>query len=114
MKKVLAVHRQNEIPGKIKELAPSDWDVRVMTNSIDAMLSARMEHYDLIFCCLNLPMVTGIELIRSIRSLSVNKHTPVFILAEGSETEDQRGLAKRLRTTWLWPEDVAAIVHLAG
>ena len=77
------------------------------------MLSTRTERYDLIFCCLNLPMVTGIEFVRSMRSLSVNKHTPVFIVTEGIETEGQRLLAEKLRTVWLRPEDVSAIADLA-
>jgi CheY-like chemotaxis protein len=76
------------------------------------MLSTRTDQYDLIFCCLNLPMVTGIEFVRSIRSLSVNKHTPVFILSDGVETQGHRLLTEKLRTVWLRPEDVSAITDL--
>ncbi len=114
MKKVLAVHWQEEILAKIEKLAPPGWHVRSMTNSIDALLSTRIERYDAIFCCLNLPMVTGIELVRSARSLSVNKHTPIFILTDGAETENQRLLVKRLRAVLLRLEDVKPIVDIAS
>lgn len=113
MKKVLAVHWQEEILRKIEEVAPADWHVRSMTNGVDAMLSARVEQYDLIFCCLNLPMVTGIELIRSVRSLSVNKDTPVIILSEGDETKGQVELINKLRTLWISREEVTSIEELS-
>ncbi|HWA35853.1 MAG TPA: response regulator [Cyclobacteriaceae bacterium] len=114
MKKVLAVHWQEEILTKIEQLAPSGWHVLSMGNSVEAMLSTRAEQYDLIFCCLNLPMVTGIELIRSIRTLSVNKHTPVFVITDGIETIDQRVLVKKLHTVWLSLEDVSTIPDIAN
>jgi CheY-like chemotaxis protein len=106
VKKVLAVHWQEEILRKIEQLAPSSWRVRTMTNGVDAMLSTRIEQYDLIFCCLNLPMVTGIELVRSVRGVSINKSTPIIVLPDGAETEGQRLLAKKLRTVWLCMEDM--------
>jgi CheY-like chemotaxis protein len=77
------------------------------------MLSTRIEQYDLIFCCLNLPMVTGIELVRSVRSLSVNKNTPVIILTDGDETDGQRQIVKKLGTVWLSEKDVTSISALS-
>jgi DNA-binding response OmpR family regulator len=113
VKKVLAIHWQEEVLNKIAELAPSNWHVRSMTNSVDAMLETRTERYDLIFCCLSLPMVTGIELIRSVRSLSVNKDTPIIILSDGAETEGQRNLISKLQAVWLFNENVTPITDFS-
>jgi DNA-binding response OmpR family regulator len=111
VKKVLAVHWQEEILRKIEQLAPPSWHVRSMRNGADAMHSTRVEEYDLIFCCLNLPVVTGIELVRSIRSVSINKSTPIIVLPDGAETEGQRMQIRKLQTVWLHPEDVITIAN---
>ena len=80
-----------------------------MTSGLDALLSARAEHYDLIFGCANLPVVSGIELARSVRSLSPNQSTRIIFLADGSETEGQRELIQRLNVDTLTIDQIGSI-----
>ncbi len=111
--KVLAIHWQEEVLRKIEDtLSPPRWYVRSMTNGLDALLSARAEQYDLIFCCLNLPVVTGIEFARSVRNLSANKNTPIIFLSDGGETEGERELLSRLRADWLTLEEISSLKDL--
>ncbi|NOT75125.1 MAG: response regulator [Cyclobacteriaceae bacterium] len=111
--KVLAVHWQKEVLEEIEHtLCPPRWYVRSMTSGLDALLSARAEQYDLIFCCLDLPMVTGIEFARSVRNLSANKNTPIIFLSDGEETEGQRELLSKLKTDWLTVEEIGSLKDL--
>jgi CheY-like chemotaxis protein len=85
--KVLVVHRQEEVLENIVNQL-GKWSIRSFNNGLDALLAARSETFDLILCGQNLPMVTSIELVRSLRNFSVNQHTPVVLLADGSETKE--------------------------
>ena len=94
--KVLAAHWQEEVLREVERTLPSDWIVCSATNGLDALLSARAEHFDLILGCLNLPVVSGIELARSVRSMSANQHTRIIFLSDGGESEGQRELIRKL------------------
>ncbi|MBT1707018.1 response regulator [Fulvivirgaceae bacterium PWU5] len=51
-------------------------------SGLDGLLTSRIEHFDLIICGTDLPVVTGFELVRSIRTHSVNRNTPVIFIAD--------------------------------
>ena len=81
--KILVVHRQKETVVQIKSVLSSSNPVVLHTESgLDGLLTSRIEHFDLIICGTDLPVVTGFELVRSIRTHSVNRHTPVIFLAD--------------------------------
>ena len=107
--KVLAVHWQEEVLREVERTLPSHWTVCSMTSGLDALLSARAEHYDLIFGCTNLPVVSGIELARSVRSLSPNQDTRIIFLTDGTETAGQRELIQRLDVDTLAIDQIASL-----
>ena len=79
--KILVVHRQNDIVNVIKSVLSRRNPVVLQTESgLDGLLTSRIEHFDLIVCGTDLPVVTGFELVRSFRTNSVNRHTPVVFL----------------------------------
>ncbi len=81
--KILVVHRQNNTVNLIKSVLSRSNPVVLQTESgLDGLLTSRIEHFDLIICGTDLPVVTGFELIRSIRTNSVNRHTPVIFLCD--------------------------------
>ena len=81
--KILVVHRQNDIANVIKSVLSRRNPVVLQTESgLDGLLTSRIEHFDLIICGTDLPVVTGFELIRSIRTNSVNRETPVIFLSD--------------------------------
>jgi CheY-like chemotaxis protein len=49
---------------------------------------------------------TGIELVRSIRNLSRNKHTPVVLLAEGNETPEHERIMNILHANLMTLDEV--------
>ena len=81
--KILVVHRQSKTVDRIKSVLSSCNPVVLHTESgLDGLLTSRIEHFDVIICGTDLPVVTGFELIRSIRTNSVNRDTPVIFLSE--------------------------------
>lgn len=84
--KILVVHRQNETVEAIKSvLSGCNPVVRNTESGLDGLLTSRIEHFDLIICGTDLPVVTGFELVRSIRTHSLNRHTPVIFISEKLE-----------------------------
>ena len=81
--KILVVHRQKETVVQIKSVLSSSNPVVLHTESgLDGLLTSRIEHFDLIICGTDLPVITGFELVRSLRTNSINKYTPVVFIAE--------------------------------
>src|SRR5215213_6557002 len=81
--KILVVHRQKETVDSIKlVLSRCNPVVRHTESGLDGLLTSRIEHFDLIICGTDLPVVTGFELVRSIRTNSVNKSVPVIFIAD--------------------------------
>jgi CheY-like chemotaxis protein len=81
--KILVVHRQKEVIEQVKSVLCDSNAVIFSTDSgLDGLLTSRIEKFDLIICSTDLPVITGFELVRTIRNNSVNKSTPVIFLSE--------------------------------
>jgi CheY-like chemotaxis protein len=89
--KILVIHRQKDIVNVIKSVLSRRNPVVLQTESgLDGLLTSRIEHFDLIICGTDLPVVTGFELVRSIRTNSVNRRAPVILLAESVDEKTER------------------------
>jgi DNA-binding response OmpR family regulator len=81
--KILVVHRQRMVIDQVKSVLRDNSPVVIHTDSgLDGLLTSRIESFDLIICGTDLPVITGFELVRSIRTNSVNKNVPVIFLAD--------------------------------
>jgi DNA-binding response OmpR family regulator len=81
--KILVVHRQRMVVDQVKLVLQDNLPVVKYTDSgLDGLLTSRIESFDLIICGTDLPVITGFELVRSIRTNSVNKNAPVIFLAD--------------------------------
>jgi DNA-binding response OmpR family regulator len=81
--KILVVHRQKLVVDQVKLVLHDNALVVVHTDSgLDGLLTSRIESFDLIICGTDLPVITGFELVRSIRTNSVNKNVPVIFIAD--------------------------------
>jgi CheY-like chemotaxis protein len=81
--KILVVHRQTKTVDQIKSVLSICNPVVLHTESgLDGLLTSRIEHFDVIICGTDLPVVTGFEMIRSVRTNSINRQTPVVIVCE--------------------------------
>jgi DNA-binding response OmpR family regulator len=81
--KILVVHRQKLVVDQIKSVLNGNSPVVIHTDSgLDGLLTSRIESFDLIICGTDLPVITGFELVRSLRTNSVNKNVPVIFIAD--------------------------------
>ena len=88
--KILVVHRQKNTVNVIQSVLSEKNPVVLQTESgLDGLLTSRIEHFDLIICGTDLPVVTGFELVRSVRTNSVNRHTPVIFLSDKIDDKAQ-------------------------
>lgn len=84
--KILVVHRQKLTVDTIKSvLSGRNPVVRHTESGLDGLLTSRIEHFDLIICGTDLPVITGFELVRSIRTNSVNRTATVFFLNDETD-----------------------------
>jgi CheY-like chemotaxis protein len=89
--KILVVHRQKNTVDVIQSVLSEENPVVLQTESgLDGLLTSRIEHFDLIICGTDLPVVTGFELIRYIRTNSVNRETPVVFLSDKIDSKVER------------------------
>ena len=89
--KILVVHRQKNTVDVIQSVLSEKNPVVLQTESgLDGLLTSRIEHFDLIICGTDLPVVTGFELIRSIRTNSINRDTPVIFLSDKIDDKAER------------------------
>ncbi len=103
--KVLVVHRQKTVTRIIKkQLNP--WFVYRAHTGLEGLIQTRLERFDLIIGSLDLPVVTGIEMIRSIRLCSIYKNVPIVIMAQGSESPAHARLLRRLNANLLTMKEV--------
>lgn len=103
--KVLVVHRQKGLTKIIKDrLHP--WGVHRAHTGLDGLLATRTERFDLVICELDLPVVTGIEMIRSIRICSTYKNIPVVVMKQGLESDGHARLIRMLNANLLTMKEV--------
>lgn len=105
--KILVVHRQREIADQIRSVLQSVGSIiRYSTSGLDGLLAARIETFDLIICGTDLPVITGFEMVRSLRTNSVNKNTPVVFVAD-EVSREMESLGSALNASdMLTPADV--------
>ena len=109
--KVLVVHRHEVAVQQIKAQL-TQWYVRSSSSGLDGLLACRMHHFDLILSSFDLPVVTGIEMARSIRNFSLNKKTPIIMLAEGNETPEHFRIVHQMNAHLLTMTEVAEMQNL--
>jgi CheY-like chemotaxis protein len=81
--KILVVHRQKMVVDQVKSVLQDNLVVvRYSDSGLDGLLTSRIESFDLIICGTDLPVITGFELVRSIRTNSQNKKVPVVFVAD--------------------------------
>ena len=88
--KILVVHRQRKTVDQIKSVLSRCNPVVLHTESgLDGLLTSRIEHFDVIICGTDLPVVSGFELIRSVRTNSINKETAAVLLSDEVDDKTQ-------------------------
>jgi CheY-like chemotaxis protein len=93
--KVLLVHPHQELIGEVKSFL-GHCVIHYTADGADGLFAGRMEEYDLIVTTVDLPLITGLEMVRALRNMSQNSRTPAIFLGDGSESEACLRLISRL------------------
>jgi len=80
--KVLVVHKQKDIIEQVRSVLGNGFVIHASDSGLDGLLISRIQMFDLIICCTDLPVITGYEMVRSIRTNSMNRNTPVLFLSD--------------------------------
>lgn len=81
--KILVVHRQATVLNQVKDvLQDNQTIIRYYASGLDGLLAARAEEFEIIVCGTDLPVITGYELIRSLRNQSINSSAAVVFIAD--------------------------------
>jgi two-component system chemotaxis response regulator CheY len=106
--KVLLVHPNEELIHEVK-LFLGHTVIHYASDGADGLFAGRMEEYDLVVCAIDLPLITGLEMVRALRNMSQNSKTPVIFLGEGTESEACLRLISRLRGGYFLREELASL-----
>lgn len=111
---VLIIHRQQSFLESIKEkFSLGGWDAQISDCVLDALLTARHKHFDLMLWGFDLPKVSGTEVIRSTRLHSVNPKVPVYFLRGGLEREGLVDLGRRLNGNMIDEQELESFGKMA-
>lgn len=84
--RVLVVHRHGAVINEIKQhFKNAGWFVHLAHSGLDGLQAARRESFALIITAADLPVITGIEMIRAVRNFSFNVETPVVFVEMDNE-----------------------------
>jgi CheY-like chemotaxis protein len=94
---VLIVHRHLSFLQAVQEkFLLGGWMVNTATSGLEGLTRARERQFDLILCGTDLPVLSGIELIRNLRTNSINRNTPMFLVTENSAGVQSGDLMQQL------------------
>lgn len=95
--KVLVVHRHVSVTDDIKkQFDRAGWLVHLAHSGLDGLLAARKESFGLILSAIDLPVITGIEMMRAIRNFSFNVNTPA-VFVDKPPDQQYSAIFKKLR-----------------
>jgi DNA-binding response OmpR family regulator len=104
---VLIIHRQDSFLQKVREkFLLGGWHATTTQSGLDGLMIARHQRFDLILSGFDLPVISGTELVRSLRMLSMNRTTPVFLLTEEKANKWQTEMAMRLEAHTITVQEV--------
>jgi len=64
-----------------KVFSLSGYDVKVAVDGVDAFEKIKAEHYDMVLLDIMMPRMTGIDVLKNVRSLNTpTKSIPIFII----------------------------------
>ncbi len=103
--KVLLVHREPEVIAEVKGFF-GHAIVHYASDGADGLFAGRMEEYDIIVAALDLPLISGMEMVRALRNLTQNNKTPVIFIGNGTESDQCKALIVRLRAGYFLREEL--------
>src|SRR6185436_9831045 len=96
-KKILIVHPVEEIREKIAvELKSKGYHISIATNGLDGLFACYYEKFSMIISAIDLPKITGFEMIRTLHTRSFHDGTPTIFIGTGQESAETLAIAVKL------------------
>ena len=114
MRTILAVDDSASIRQMVSyTLRGAGYDVVEANDGCDALEKARQREFNLVLTDLNMPLMDGLALIRSLRELPRYKRAPILMLTtESSETMKSKGRAVGATGWMVKPFDPARLIEV--
>jgi two-component system chemotaxis response regulator CheY len=114
-KRILAVDDSLTIRQLIKmTLARAGFEIIEAEDGAKGLQKASAETFDLVLSDINMPIMTGIEMLRSLRQLAQYKFTPIVLVTTESQPEKKQEGKAAGATGWIVkpfePEQLLAVV----
>ncbi len=114
-KKILAVDDSATMRQLIKmTLTRAGYEVSEAEDGSKGLLKASTETFDMVLSDINMPVMTGLELLRGLRSLPQYKFTPIVLVTTESQVEKKAEGKAAGATGWIVkpfePEQLLAVV----
>ena len=94
MKKVLYVDDAHSLRQLVEMVLSKHYQVEIACNGAEGLEKAQQASYDLIISDINMPVMTGLELLQALRTLEDYKFTPILMLTtEASDEMKEQGKA---------------------
>ncbi len=112
--KVLVVHRHVSVANEIKkQFDRAGWLVHLAHSGLDGLLTARKESFGLILSVIDLPVITGIEMMRAIRNFSCNVNTPAIFIEQPEEKHFDNILEKlKVKVLFSEPLNLTPVIKM--
>ena len=106
---VLIIHREDATRSSIQEKFDlGGWRVSKASGSLEGLELARQQEFDLILCGVELPVMSGIELIRALRTDSRNRNAPIFLVVKENPGPHEGRLVEQIETNMMEDKNLLA------
>ncbi len=114
-KKVLAVDDSLTMRQLVKmTLSRAGYEIVEAEDGAKGLAKASVETFDLVLSDINMPVMTGIEMLRGLRKLAQYKFTPIVLVTTESQPEKKQEGKAAGATGWIVkpfePEQLLAVV----
>ena len=114
-KRILAVDDSATMRQLVKmTLTPAGYEVVEAQNGYEGLQKATAETFDMVLSDINMPVMTGLELLRNLRKLTQYKFTPIVLVTTESQLEKKAEGKAAGATGWIVkpfePEQLLAVV----
>ena len=88
-KKILIIDDEINIGLLLENFLSQDYDVKYISNSLEALDWLESNLPDLIICDIEMPNVNGYEFLTKVRQRGFTSHTPFIMLSAKSESKER-------------------------
>ncbi|WP_029407428.1 response regulator [Thiomicrorhabdus sp. Milos-T2] len=115
MKKLLYVDDASSMRKLVNLVLAKDFDITLAENGLQGYEAIEKQQFDVIVSDVNMPVMTGIELLEKLRAHPNSKFTPVLMLTTEASSE-LKAEGKRLGATgWIVkpfdPEKLSSVIN---